>query len=311
MNKKKALFLATRQFLFLIYFALTTGIYFIALKQGNYGITLKLFRGGDDGFFYWEQAVNVATGQDAILSSIYQLIIGYIFKLVGYESVFLIRVFNQIGFLLLVWLALYLIKMFSEFKLIGIELKATYNSKIMMLLLFLCYLTLQMNVNLSIYRDVWIYSSYLLSVILAIRVGFYKKNRLMYALILVPVLGILAGLREYALISFVITSILYFIYKKILRTKNKVLFFIVCTVLFGIYYTLFKDFAAPIVNLSLRDALSYREFAVNRVGIRSQMQISLNQTSFIVFIINYIHSYVGNLLGPLPWHITNWSTAIA
>ena len=62
MRQKKFLFLTIQQFVFLAYFILTTAIFFIAVNQGNEGVTLRLFGGGDDGFFYWTQARNIAAG---------------------------------------------------------------------------------------------------------------------------------------------------------------------------------------------------------------------------------------------------------
>ena len=44
--------------IFLLYFLTTTVIYIIALNQGNLGISLGLFGGGDDGYFYFIQANN-------------------------------------------------------------------------------------------------------------------------------------------------------------------------------------------------------------------------------------------------------------
>ena len=38
------------------------------------------------------------------------------------------------------------------------------------------------------------------------------------------------------------------------------------------------------------------------------MWINLDQPFFGIFLINYFHSYLGNLLGPLPWHIHGIST---
>lgn len=40
------------------------------------------------------------------------------------------------------------------------------------------------------------------------------------------------------------------------------------------------------------------------------MWISLNGSNYILFLINYLHSYMGNLLGPLPWHISGIPTLL-
>lgn len=308
MRQKKFLFLTIQQLVFLTYFILTTIIFFIALNQGNDGVTLRLFGGGDDGFFYWRQARNIAAGQDAILTSIYPLIIGYLIKITRIESVYIIRIFNYIGFILLVIFGLCLIEMFFKLENKDIESKYIYNAKILILISFLCYPSLQMNVNLSIYRDIWIYFLYLLSTTLSIKVIFYKKNRFLYLILLLLSLWLLGAFRGYALISFVLTIILNFLYKKFRRLKNSLLILILLITLFGIYYTFFMDYKVPYINMSLRDALNYRNSFLALYSGGSQMWINLDNPFFGMFFVNYMHSYLGNLLGPLPWHIRGLST---
>lgn len=309
MRQKKFLFLMIQQFVFLTYFILTTAIFFIVINQGNEGVSLKLFGGGDDGYFYWKQAKNIASGQDAILTSIYPLIIGYLIKITGLKSVYLIRIFNYIGFIFLIILSMHMIKVFLKFEDKNIESKFIYNAKILILISFLCYPSLQMNVNLSIYRDIWIYTLYLLSTILSIKVIFYKKNRFLYFILLLPSLWFLGAFRRYALVSFILTIILYyFLYKKFRRLKNTLLILILLIVLFGAYYTFFMDYKVPYINMSLKDVLNYRSSFLTLYSGGSQMWINLENSSFGIFFINYIHSYLGNLLGPLPWHIRGLST---
>ena len=307
MRQRKYLFLTIQQFVFLVYFILTTMIFFIGLKLGNEGITAYIF-GGDDGFFYWEQAKNIAAGRDAILTSIYPLIIGYLIKITGIESVYIIRIFNYCGFILLVLLSIYLIEMLFKLEGRKIESKYALSAKILLLVCFLFYASLQMNVNLSIYRDIWIYTLYVLSIILSIRIIFYKKKRFLYLLLLIPSLWLLGAFRRYALLSFLLTIIIYYGYRKFKGSKKPYGAIIVVLIFFGIYYTFFMDYIVPIVNMSLRAALNYRlsSLIINFGG--SQMWISLDHGNFFIFLINYFHSYIGNLLGPLPWHISGTAT---
>ena len=307
MRQSKYLFLTIQQFVFIIYFVFTTTIFFIASNYGNEGIALQIFGGGDDGFFYWEQAKNIAAGRDAILTSIYPLIIGYLIKIAGIESVYIIRIFNYCGFILLVLLSIYLIEMLFKLEGRKIESKYALSAKILLLVCFLFYASLQMNVNLSIYRDIWIYTLYVLSIILSIRIIFYKKKRFLYLLLLIPSLWLLGAFRRYALLSFLLTIIIYYGYRKFKGSKPYRAI-IVVLIFFGIYYTFFMDYIVPVVNMSLRAALNYRlsSLIINFGG--SQMWISLDHGNFFIFLINYFHSYIGNLLGPLPWHISGTAT---
>ena len=308
MRQRKYLFLTIQQFVFIIYFVFTTTIFFIASNYGNEGIALQIFGGGDDGFFYWEQAKNIAAGRDAILTSIYPLIIGYLIKITGIESVYIIRIFNYCGFILLVLLSIYLIEMLFKLEGRKIESKYALSAKILLLVCFLFYASLQMNVNLSIYRDIWIYTLYVLSIILSIRIIFYKKKRFLYLLLLIPSLWLLGAFRRYALLSFLLTIIIYYGYRKFKGSKKPYGAIIVVLIFFGIYYTFFMDYIVPVVNMSLRAALNYRLSSLTIHFGGSQMWISLDHENFLIFLINYFHSYIGNLLGPLPWHISGTAT---
>ena len=161
-----------------------------------------------------------------------------------------------------------------------------------------------MVVNLSILRDVWIYALYVLSTILSIKLMFYKKNKIIYFLALSSSLWLLGEFRRYALFSFILSLAVCFTVKKSKFFKKKKRLLFIVTFLFGVLYTVLVDYTFPIVNMSLGKALSYRLVSLELLSGGSQMWISLDQTDFVLFLLNYIHSYIGNLLGLLPWHIT-------
>lgn len=304
MKPKKLFLLTVEQFVFLIYLLVTTIIFFAALSQGNEGVSLSLFGGRNDGYFYWEQAQNVAAGEPWIRTSIYPLIIGTLIRITGIESVYLIRLFNYLGFIILVILAMRLIKeqvLYDEEK---IDSRYVYSSKILLLIAFLFYASLQMNVNLSIYRDIWIYMLYAASIYLSVKILFYK-NRLVYIVASLFTLWLLGEFRAYALLSFILALLVFLTFKKVAIFRNPARVIFIAVIIFGAYYTFFIDTTLPIVNMSLGDALNYRDLA-SRGG--SKMGINLDQPNFILFLLNYIHSYIGNLIGPLPWHIHEAST---
>lgn len=308
LNQKKYSFLTIQQFIFLIYFVITTSIFILAIKSGNEGITLKIFGGGDDGYFYWTQAQNVAAGNPWIRTSIYPLILGNLMKITGFHNVYLIRIFNYFGFLLLVLLSMKLIKVqFKTFE-VKIDSKYIYNSRILLLIGFLFYASLQMNVNLSIYRDIWIYTLYTLCTYLSIKVMFLKKNRFINIIGLILSLWLLGEFRKYALLSFLLAIGIGFVYKKSKMIKKPKRFIVFLILSFIAYYTFFMDLT--ILNMSLRRALGYRSSSLIAYSSGSQMWIKLDQPNVILFLINYIHSYIGNLIGPLPWHIKGISTFI-
>lgn len=123
-----------------------------------------------------------------------------------------------------------------------------------------------------------------------------------------PSLSLLGEFRRYALVSFILSVTIYFLYQRFRTLKNPVAIFVLMIVLFGLYYTFFMDLRLPYLNMSLRNVLNYRNYFLADAAGGSQMFINLDHPSFIVFLLNYLHSYVGNLIGPLPWHIKGFST---
>lgn len=307
MRKNKLLVLTVKQLLFITYLIITTVVYFIAMNKGTNGITIDLFGGSNDGYFYWNQAKNIANGQDGILTSIYPLILGYLMKITGTDSVYLIRIFNLFGLVILVLSSLQLIKMLVNSDNKKTEIKYVNRAKLALLVSFMLYASLQMNVNLSIYRDIWIYTFYILSTIFSIKVIFYRENKILNLMLLLPLLLILGGFRDYALLSFIVAILLYTFYRNIKKPKLVTLFLVIS---FSLYYIFFMHYSVPLVNMSLNDALNYRYRALTLGSGGSQMWINLDQPFFPLFFINYFHSYVGNLLGPLPWHISGFSTLL-
>lgn len=52
MRSKKIRFLVLIQSNITLYLFVSTLIYFLAIKSGNEGVSIRLFGGGDDGYFY-------------------------------------------------------------------------------------------------------------------------------------------------------------------------------------------------------------------------------------------------------------------
>lgn len=279
----------------------TLGIYF----TGN-GISFQLFGGGDDGVFYWEQALNVFYDLSWIRTSIYPWIIGKILRLIGTDSVFAIRLFNFMAVVLLVQFAMKLVAIQLESAdLASKESEIRQQAYVFALFGFIAYISLFFYITMSIFRDVWIYMLYVTATYLAIR-WLFEKNWT-YFLLLVPTIWLLGQFRTYALLSFLIATVIWFTLKAV---KKPILFILITILTFGIIYTFFMDFHVPIVNKTLRVALQYRSGGLGLFSGNSQMGIELDSANYIGFLFNYTHSYLGNLVGPLPWHVQGTLTLI-
>ena len=304
MDFKKNRLLKMQLFVFFVYFILTTIAYIVAIKSGN-GVSWKIFGGGDDGFFYWMQAQNVAAGKAWKMTSIYPLIIGNLIKFTGINNVYLVRLFNYFGFILLALFSMRLIQIQFLYEKEEIGSQGICNAKTLLLIAFLFYPDL-LSINLSIYRDVWIYMLYVLCTYLSIEIIFLNRKKVIDIALLVFFLTLLGLFRGYALFSFILAMGIYFFYKKVESFVNIKRFTLLALMLFGIYYTFLMDFT--FLNISLERALDYRAKFIEIHPGSSQMWISLGKSNFILFLLNYIHSFIGNLMGPLPWHISGMPT---
>lgn len=310
MSKKEHQYILVLTVVLLINFMLSTLAFFMAYRQGNEGVTLQLFGGGDDGQFYWEQALNVANAQPWIRTSIYPLIIGNLMKITGIQDVYLIRMFNYVGYVILVLFSVKIGELLIQFESEKQLEKYYINAKVVILIGFLFYTSLQLNLHVSILRDIWIYALYVWAAYLFLKIMHANINKWIYILALIPILWLLGQFRPYILVSFLLATVIHTFYNYIGQSKHISKLVIVLIMMGVVYYTFFIDFTLPIVNMSLRDALNYRMSSLTEFSGGSQMWINLNQPNVIFFLFNYIHSFFGNLIGPLPGDISGFSTLI-
>lgn len=306
MKDKRLQYLTINQLVLLIYFLITTLIFIISIKFGSEGVSVNIIGGGDDGTFYWAQAKNYANGDPWIKTSIYPQILGFFMKITGIQNAYLIRLFNYIGLILLFIFSFKLIDI--QYGLIenNIDFHSIHKSKTILILSYLFYVSLQLYTNLSIFRDVWIYALYTLSTYLSIKLLFSKQYKFIFFILLLFSVFMLGEFRKYAMLSFILSTCTYLVYTKFNKYISTKFFLTFMMLAFALYYTFLLDFS--VIGMSLNGALNYRQSALDVYSGGSQMWISLKQPNFILFLLNYIHSYIGNLVGPLPWHISGIST---
>jgi hypothetical protein len=290
----------------LTYFCITSVIYILSVVLGYNGITIILFNGGDDGFKYWQLANDVSQGTlilpwSWIYSTLYVLSLGNLLHITGIYSPYIIRIFNQVGIVMLVYYVLEIINL----QLIQNKENVKYENKtkIISIIFILLYSSLQMNTNLSLYRDIWIFSFFIATIVYYIKLVYYRKSNVIILFCLS--LFILFLLRAQAALAVTVSILLFHAFKIFSKYINWRIVFLFLLIAFGIYYTFLYNLKVPIVNMTLSQALYFRIIVG---GGGSNLNISLNQPNYILFILNYFHSFIANLVGPLPWHISGWST---
>lgn len=310
MKKYNRKYLIVLQISILIGFVALIGVYFMSILSGGDGVSVQLFGGGDDGNFYYQQAINLANGQEWVKTSIHALILGNIIKITGITDPIILRVYNFTGYILLLITMVKIVKISFPWKK-ETDLKKYHNkANIMTIVMLTLYASLLMNATLSLYRDIWIYLFYALSVYFTIKIFFYKKKNIVSIISWIFSMIMLFQFRKYALLAYFVSCIIFMIIKKIFKNKKPLLALGIIFLAFGVFYTFFRMTTIPVANMSISQALGYRLSGLTTYSGGSQMYINLDQSNYISFLINYLYSYLGNLMGPLPWHISGISTLI-
>lgn len=307
MKKTASKFIALFLISCLIYFCTVVLIYYFSVFQGNKGVNFSLFGGGDDGQFYYQQALNIYRGLPYINTSIHVFIFGWILKIFNTEEVMLLRGYNYLGMVFLIMVSLMLLKKILNSK------SEFYNVASILIIILMLYPSLILNTTLSLYRDIWIFFFFLWSIYLFttifIEKGTYPK--VINAAFFIFSIIMLFGYRKYALLSFLIGSIIYLIlYNNKKRKANLSKAMLYLFIGFSTFYVFLKDFNIPLINLSLGKVLDYRKSFIEEYAGGSQMNISLDQPNIVLFYLNYLYSLASNVLGPFPWQVSGVSTLV-
>lgn len=308
MNKKQKIYIFIIQAIVVATLLLSVAVFYLASRQGNDGVTLQIFGEGDDGAFYWAQALNVKEGLPWIRTSIYPLIIGNILKFFNSDNVYLIRLFNSIGFFLLMMASLKLVKLQYKDESYAFQEEHYTDSKIMILLMLMFYLSLQMNIHISILRDIWLYYLYVQNMVMGVNILLKKQVNIYYILFWIFSLWLMGQFRAYILVSYIASIFVYFLYMAMSKRGRITSLVVVLVILLGLYYTFLMDFNMPFVNKSMRDGLTYRLSYLTEISGGSQMGINLIQPNYLFFLVNYLRSLIGNFIGPLPWQVNSIGT---
>ncbi|MFQ3726949.1 hypothetical protein ABLV92_06670 [Staphylococcus equorum] len=277
----------------LLIFILNIVFYMYSMYIGLDGFDVNMFGGGSDGSFYAQEAINFAESNPYIYTSIHIPILGSILKVFGTENLFILKLFNQIGNILLLVVTIYL-----SILIMG---KINYKKMFFVILINLIYPSLLILSTISIYRDSWILFYYILALCFLIQ---YIKNgsnvfNFLFLVTLIP----LFLYREYAIIPLIIIYILYHL-MKFINLKILLLILFICM---NITLIFFRDFEFPVINMSLADALSFREQGVEMMDGGSQLNINLETTNIFNFYANYFYSFISTVFGPFIWQANSIS----
>lgn len=282
----------------------TSLFYITSIFLGYEGLGIPLFGGADDGRFYYVEALRIAENSPAVITSSHTIILGELMKFFHTNEVFFLKTFNAISNVCTLFIALKIMQLLQSKNELPIQ-------SIFFILCLTFYPSYMINTNISILRDTWIVFYYLLAILCSFQV-FRNPNpliKVIYGVGVVFSLWMLVGYRNYALLAFIISTMLYMIgqgWKKGFATRA----IVIGGSCFIVFYTFFFMYPMPIVNRTIQEIAAYRLAGMTTFGGNGQLHISLDQSNIVSFLSAYLYSSVSNAIGPFPWQVMNSSSAL-
>ncbi|MGL4690357.1 MAG: hypothetical protein ACRCV1_09965 [Leuconostoc mesenteroides] len=310
-NHKRDILLYVATILF-FYLLQTLIIYFIAKQYGTDGETIQLFGGGDDGAEYWQQIKNnFMYGNVSYINATktwYVPLMSFLVQLAGVASPLIVRIANIIALTCMVVGILKIIGLIEN------ELSTElFNVKKKMMLVIFFYPSL-IYLLFSIYRDYWIYMFMVWSVFFGAK--WVVSNSVFSFIQFVICTFFLYHFRGYAAAAVLLAI---FISKIIINKSSKSIrnIMYIGLFLFFIWYTFFINFNVPYLDLSLLNAIKYRDgmylsgdqYVLLRSGA-SDFGVPFSANFFPLFIVQYVYSVLVNFAGPFFWQIKSMGTLI-
>lgn len=296
----------------IFYLLQTVVIYFIAKQYGTDGETIQLFGGGDDGAGYWQQIKNnFMYGNVSYVNATktwYVPLMSFLTQLLGVASPLIVRIANVIA---LTFMVIGILKIIN---LIENELSTQlFDVKKKMMLVILFYPSL-IYLLFSIYRDYWIYMFMVWSVYFGAK---WIVNHDVFSLVqFIICIFFLHHFRGYAAAAVLLSILISKIFiSKSFKSIKRIMYLGLFILL--VWYTFLITFKVPYLNISLLDAIKYREglylvgdqYLALRSGA-SDFGLPFSTNFFPLFIIQYIYSILVNFAGPFIWQIKNIGTMV-
>lgn len=289
------------------YFLIMTFTYHFSVSQGLEGLDLpRNLGGGKDSEFYFKNiTTSFLTGTESNPTGTQFIpMMTAVANYFGFVNVFFMKSINIVGVFLLLFLMIKTLRSIGEINDFDTDMASMST-----LVRFALFPSSAIVIGTTLNRDIWIYTFFMFSALFSVKLVKNKKGFLYLPLLILAIYG-LYSFRGYAGLSVVAGSLLYFIIKYTNKYLFGVITFAGVILLFG-WFQIFKDFEAPIVNMTLLDALGYQggyfssadgNKVYQRAGGTDFME-AFNVSNFIVFIGQFIKSYVGNLIGPFIWQV--------
>ncbi|KIS04341.1 hypothetical protein [Paucilactobacillus wasatchensis] len=300
----------TYLYMFIIfeYFLISLFIYLYSVKVGELGASVSGLPGGNDSQLYWTQIVNnfkifKTSNMQNVTSTSYTPIMSIIVSVIGILDPLVVRIVNLFVFYALLFQVSSLLSFLSDK--MGLSYQSNRSARNYLGAVFILYPALIFSVCFGIGRDIWIYLAFISVMKYSCKWLSYKH--LIDAIFILAWWIFLFSLRKYQAISVLLAGIIFLIFRRI-SFKSFLWLMLSSIFILFFWFTFFKSVELPVVNMSLMDALQFQSGYRTEFGTvvlvnygSSDFMGAYSTTNFPLFIIQYIYSFVCNMLSPLIW----------
>lgn len=295
--------LAVFMLVFVFHFLVCLFLHNWSIDIGRAGFT-PFVLGGDDGEFYYDVALQIASDSTFAtqVMHIWPIVLGRVMAMTGIQDILFFKLLNVSVALCIILLALRVLTTLTD----SLDVRQVpAQAKLVLILLFGAYPSMIFYTSSSLYRDVWIYLFYLLSLLFGVRT--LLQRRWASAVLCCLSLSLLFLWRWYAAVSSVLGFMLWLVCgshrgHRSLRWQARVLL-MVAFVGGGLLALVQANFFERIELLLL-----YREgYAQLEAG--SNLGINFAASSPALWPFLYLYSFVTNVWGPLPFQVHNAAAA--
>ena len=275
----------------------------IITNAGGLDLPAK-YGGGRDGLYYHQhitESFNSGVISNPTGTSFVPMMTEFS-KVLGKVDIFSMKLFNMAG--LLIMLIFVMKTMQSIGRNSNVSVEDSISKTMLRIALFPSAL---MVIAIAFSRDVWISALFVVATYLATKI---IRNK--WGVVFIPLLIItiewLSWFRGYAGLSVVVGLCLYgFI--RLFGMRRVIIIMPLGILAFYIWFSQFKEYEIPMVNMTLLDAIQYQggyykvgDVTYQRTG-GSDFMSAFDAYNFGKFLFQLVQSYVGNFIGPFIWQI--------
>lgn len=292
------------EFLFIMLIA-----YIVSLKTGGNGLSISGLMGQSDSLFYYNQIVQNFEFNTRINSTqtYFVPIMTFLAIIFNTTSVFFLKMLNVLVIIPVIVIINKIIQVQND-----LEIEDKYEVFSRVLLKISVFPSIILAVSIPFGRDVWIYLLFMLTTLFGVRIVNSSGIKIFNLGLFLISVFFLYHFRSYAGVSVGLGFFLFMLIHNMNKKQIKLLI-LLSIVLFIAWFVFLGDYNLPLLNMSLKEAISFQSgqkfsetgYYLGQRSGESDFMGGFNTNNIFIFLLQLLETYAGNIIGPFPWQWTN------